>query len=163
MGHTLSQYLKGRFISTQNESIFITARMFLHVSVCPRGGDLQAHTLGGSPGPGPGGIPACTEADTPLRRLLLLRAVRILLECILVHNLFTNVFQYEQFFMNPPIKKVFPSIFISQWHAISYTPKSVDVNTGREGSAYIHFSYFPTLLICVELMGIFNDLFFTIM
>ena len=62
-------------------------------------GGLQAHTQGGSPDPhlgglqahtgrgfsGPhleGSIPACTEADTPRR--LLLRAVRILLVCILV-------------------------------------------------------------------------------
>ena len=28
-------------------------------------GGLQAHTQGGSPGPHPGGIPACTEAGTP--------------------------------------------------------------------------------------------------
>ena len=76
---------------------------------------FQAHTQtprenvggvwpGGSPGPHPGwklmglawgpggptpwgvGIPACTEADYPSRRLLL-RAVRILLECILVLNI----------------------------------------------------------------------------
>ena len=42
---------------------------------------------GGSPGPHVGGgcIPACAEADPLPRRLLLLRAVRILLECILVH------------------------------------------------------------------------------
>ena len=73
---------------------------------------LQAHTQGGSwgvwPGgsplphlggvsrptpvggcvsrPTPGGIPACTEADLPPHpRRLLLRAVRILLECILVN------------------------------------------------------------------------------
>ena len=47
-------------------------------------GGLQAHTQGVSPGPHLGGcIPACTEADPPSRRLLL-RAVRILLECILV-------------------------------------------------------------------------------
>ena len=39
-------------------------------------GDLQAHTWGGC-------IPACTEADPPTWWLLL-RAVRILLECILV-------------------------------------------------------------------------------
>ena len=59
-------------------------------------GGLKAHTQGvgwgvwprgrGSPGPhwGGGCIPACTEADTPISRWLLLRAVRILLECILV-------------------------------------------------------------------------------
>ena len=49
-------------------------------------GGLQAQAQGGSTDPGlPGGlcIPACTEADTPTRRLLL-RTVRILLECILV-------------------------------------------------------------------------------
>ena len=73
---------------------------------------LQAHTQGrswgvwpgGSPGPHPGGSwgvwpegvsrptpggsPACTEADIPHpSRRLLLRAVRILLECILVVNI----------------------------------------------------------------------------
>ena len=55
------------------------------------GGGLQAHPrgapgphLGGVYRPTPGGcILACTEADIPPRRLLL-RAVRILLECILV-------------------------------------------------------------------------------
>ena len=41
----------------------------------PRGEGLQAHTQGS--------IPACTEADPP-PQWLLLRAVRILLECILV-------------------------------------------------------------------------------
>ena len=53
-------------------------------------GGLQAHTRGGSPGPHPGGVPACTEADTPRppSRWLLLRAVRILLECILVQFIF---------------------------------------------------------------------------
>ena len=45
-------------------------------------GGLQAHTRGRLC-PGLGGIPACTEADTPSRRLPL-RAVRIVLECILV-------------------------------------------------------------------------------
>ena len=44
--------------------------------------------VGGSPQargcPGSGGIPACTEADTPPSRRLLLRAVHILLECFLV-------------------------------------------------------------------------------
>ena len=44
-----------------------------------RGGGWSGTGLGGA-------IPACTEADTPSRRLLL-RAVRILLECILVGNL----------------------------------------------------------------------------
>ena len=42
--------------------------------VCPEGGGL---VLGG-------GIPGCTEADLPWERQLLLRTVRILLECILV-------------------------------------------------------------------------------
>ena len=46
-------------------------------------GGLQAHTWGGLQAHTQGGrIPACTEADPPQR--LLLRAVRILLECILV-------------------------------------------------------------------------------
>ena len=34
-----------------------------------------------------GGIPACTEADPPLERRLLLRTVSILLECILVFRI----------------------------------------------------------------------------
>ena len=34
--------------------------------------------------PGGAGIPACTEADPPWERWLLLRMVHILLECILV-------------------------------------------------------------------------------
>ena len=52
-------------------------------------GGLQTHTWGGSPGPHPGWgcIPACTEADPPPRRLLL-RAVRILLESILLKFFF---------------------------------------------------------------------------
>ena len=75
---------------------------------CPQGG-LQAHTQrgswgvwqGGSPGPHLGGlqtqawgavcIPACTEADPTPTRQLLLRAVRILLECILVFIAFRNI------------------------------------------------------------------------
>ena len=79
--------------------------MFLHLSVILSiggclgpgpGWRLQGLARGWCPGPhqgcpGPGGvqaqawgcIPACTETDTPSRRLLL-RAVRILLECILV-------------------------------------------------------------------------------
>ena len=40
--------------------------------------------------PTPGRIPACTEVDIPPSRRLLLRAVRILLECILVHVKFTE-------------------------------------------------------------------------
>ena len=39
----------------------------------------------GGSAPGEGGIPGCTEADhPPWERQLLLRTVRILLECILV-------------------------------------------------------------------------------
>ena len=69
--------------------------LFLHVSVIlftggvsrptPRG-EVEGSGRGVSPGPYPGGgcIPACNEADTPLSRRLLLRAVLILLECILV-------------------------------------------------------------------------------
>ena len=55
-------------------------------------------TPGGlSPGPYPGGggIPTCTEADSPPpRRRLLLRAVRILLECILVNYCFSLIEQF---------------------------------------------------------------------
>ena len=44
----------------------------------------------GGPGPGPRGcIPACTETDTNPSRRLLLRTVRILLECILVLKIST--------------------------------------------------------------------------
>ena len=50
---------------------------------------LPPMTQGGSPGTHLGGIPVCT--DTPSRRLLL-RAVRILLECILVmHKIQTAI------------------------------------------------------------------------
>ena len=56
----------------------------------PTPGGCQAHTQKGSR-PRPGGcIPACTEADTPPSRRLLLRAVRILLECIPVLRMFQN-------------------------------------------------------------------------
>ena len=67
------------FVRTCINCAIITVRnevakfMFLQVCVCPQG----------VPGPG-GGIPACTEADPSPERRLLLRAVRILLECILV-------------------------------------------------------------------------------
>ena len=47
-------------------------------------GGLQAHTQGVSRPTPRGCIPACTEADPPPSRRLLLRSVRILLECILV-------------------------------------------------------------------------------
>ena len=46
-------------------------------------GGLQAHTQGGGLQAHTWGIPACTEADSPHTQLLL-RAVSILLECILV-------------------------------------------------------------------------------
>ena len=49
---------------------------------------------GGSPGPGLGVcvcVPACTEAEPPPCRRLLLRAVRILLECILVRSVEMNL------------------------------------------------------------------------
>ena len=52
------------------------------------GGGLHMHTLRGSPGTHPGVIPACTEAGHPPSRRLLLRSVRILLECILVVTVF---------------------------------------------------------------------------
>ena len=52
--------------------------------------EVEGSGLGGSPGPHPGGgIPVCTEADPPRR--LLLRAVRIPLECILVQQRFTVI------------------------------------------------------------------------
>ena len=50
----------------------------------PHLGGLQAHTQGGLQAHTWGCIPACTEAATPPNRRVLLRAVRILLECILV-------------------------------------------------------------------------------
>ena len=85
--------------------------MFLQASVCPLGGYLVRGmpALGGGCVPGPGGpgpgrylvpggglsapgggvgIPACTEADTARQKWLLLRTVRILLECILVRYMF---------------------------------------------------------------------------
>ena len=86
--------------------------MFLHLSVSHsvlRGGRVSQHALGQTPSPGRH-IPACTGADTPLSRhipactgadtpppppgrWLLLRTVRILLECIHVHiNVYSVVF-----------------------------------------------------------------------
>ena len=64
------------------------------------GGGFQAHTQRGSPGPHPGWVSpgpqpewgvyqhALRQTPPPPSRRLLLRAVRILLECILVVNLF---------------------------------------------------------------------------
>ena len=61
--------------------------------------EVEGSGQGGSPGPHPGGvsrptpggcIPACPEAAPPGR--LLLRAVRILLECILVSCVFALVY-----------------------------------------------------------------------
>ena len=81
------------------------------------GGGIQAHTGGGEvEGSGWGGlqtqaqgglqtqacrggglcIPACTEADTPSRRLLL-RTVRILLECILVVKCHRDITKRRKF------------------------------------------------------------------
>ena len=67
---------------------------FFYVSVV-----LFAGGGGGSPGPHPGGGfrglaggSPCTEADPSPKRRLLLRAVRILLECILVYA-FVFVFE----------------------------------------------------------------------
>ena len=71
-------------ITVRNE---VAKVMFLQVSVCPRGG-VSAPGGAWSRGvylvPGGAGIPACTEADPPRERWLLLRTVRILLECILI-------------------------------------------------------------------------------
>ena len=78
----------------------VVSQHALQVSRPTPRGEVEGSGPGGSPGPhqgrspgphwrgspGPhrgGGIPAWTEADPPGRRLLL-RAVRILLECILV-------------------------------------------------------------------------------
>ena len=51
-------------------------------------GGLQAHTLGGSPGPHLGGVCVSQHALRQTPRWLLLRTIRILLECILVCVLF---------------------------------------------------------------------------
>ena len=50
--------------------------------------DVQAHHPGGCPGPGPGGVSqhALRQTPSPPNRWLMLRAVRILLECILVQS-----------------------------------------------------------------------------
>ena len=68
------------------------------------GGSVQAQAQG-CPGPGLGGvqaqvqgvcIPACTEADTPPSRRLLLRMVRILLECILVLSVYNFFWVFKE-------------------------------------------------------------------
>ena len=80
--------------------------MFSQACVCQQGGAWSRRVpgprggawLGGS-GPGGGvGIPACTEADHPWERWLLLWTVHILLECILVSSKCTyicNDFPFE--------------------------------------------------------------------
>ena len=67
----------------------VVSQQALQVSRPTPVGGLQAHTQGGEC------VPACTEADPPTpSRQLLLRAVRILLECILVfHSFPINTFQ----------------------------------------------------------------------
>ena len=79
--------------------------------------------VGGLSRPRPGGvcIPACTEADPPSRRLLLL-TVRILLECILVNtHSFANKY-YSIFFCTVSVC-YFPRDFISVWSQL-YTGTS---------------------------------------
>ena len=79
-------------LSKPNVFVIITVRnevakvMSLQVCVCPQGGCLVRGVSGpgGMPDPEGVGIPACIEADPPWERRLLLRTVRILLECILV-------------------------------------------------------------------------------
>ena len=87
------------FFTVRNE---VAKVMFSQVSVCPQGVCSRGASYGG-PGPGGlipwgclvwgvcsgggGGVPACTEADPPRERRLLLRTVRILLECFLVLEL----------------------------------------------------------------------------
>ena len=73
------------------------------------------------PRPGSVCIPACTEADPPSRRLLLLM-VRILLECILVNtHSFANKY-YSIFFCTMSVC-YFPRDFISVWSQL-YTGTS---------------------------------------
>ena len=104
---TSGGHCSGRYASYCNAFFIITARkqslqrlcFYTCLSLCSQiggvwlveevsrptpGGRLGVWT-GGCPDPNPGGcIPVCTEADTPQSRRLLLRTVRILLECILV-------------------------------------------------------------------------------
>ena len=70
----------------------VVSQHALQVSRCTPKGEVEGSGLGGVSRPTPrgevegsglGGIPACIEADTPSRRLLLW-VVHILLECILV-------------------------------------------------------------------------------
>ena len=70
------QHFQELIITVRNE---VAKVMFLQVSVCPRGGGIPACLAAGLRG---GGIPACPSP--PASRRLLLRTVRILLECILV-------------------------------------------------------------------------------
>ena len=75
----------------------------------PSGGKLRDLATGGSPSPDLGGVSRptprggylfsiCTEADPPPRGRLLLRAVRILLECILVIGRFTDLLIFSFYF-----------------------------------------------------------------
>ena len=69
--------LLGCIITVRNE---VAKVMFLHLSVCPQRGWVLPQCMLGYP-PGADTPP---RADTPPSRRLLLRTVRILLECILV-------------------------------------------------------------------------------
>ena len=60
-----------------------------------REGGLQAHTQGGSPGPGGVSQHALRQTPPLHSRRLLLRAVHILLECILFSDCRKSVFSSE--------------------------------------------------------------------
>ena len=93
--------------------------------VCSRGGGVwsgEGVCLGGGSGRGVG-IPACTKADPPhpWERRLLLRTVRILLECILV--LMKSIFRVCSHWQRPrpiPIKWV--------WNPLTSVTVSVSVS-----------------------------------
>ena len=85
-----------KIITVRNE---VAKVMFLQVCVCPQGGGIPGCLVtgvggggacsGGSAPGGGAGIPACTETEPPPReRWLLLRTVRIPLECILVVQIY---------------------------------------------------------------------------
>ena len=96
---TVKTLIITRIFTVRNE---VGKVMFLQVCVCPQGGVLSQHALqlgvcsqrGGAwwgvpglgvPGPGSAWSGECLVwADPPWERRLLLRTVRILLECILV-------------------------------------------------------------------------------
>ena len=93
------------FITVRNE---VAKVMFLHLSVCPRGGGGSASVHAGIPHSPPrsrhppGGRHPAGSRHPPSSRRLRLRTVRIVLECILVINSFHYCYVRVKIWINCP-------------------------------------------------------------